>query len=122
MKKQEAMELLNKMGDGFEIKSKDGHFNVVKKTVEAPVAVLEKPEEKVIITIGDRVEPKPGFVDVKPVETGETLTIKQLAELLNLDIDTTYNTIRDKMNMQKNGSRWHFTPEQVNQVKEYLKK
>ena len=116
VRKQEALDLVNTLGEGYEVKNNDGHFKVVEKIETTTVEVDHPTIDQTELETPDTTEEQPG----------EILTFKQLAMKFNTDQDKLYWLVRKNVQVNKTGTgrtaRYCFTPENLQKIKELLNK
>ena len=122
VKKQEALDLVTELGEGYETRSNDGHFDVVEKATGKKVDLREKTKTELL----DKISQLPLVTEVTIKEIPQTngnLTLKEVAQALSVDLGEIYQLTYDKsITPNKVGKRYYFTPEDVEKVKQLLKK
>lgn len=128
MKKQEATEFIARAGQNYTTENNDGHYVILEKlTGRRITSVKNLPEEVVVKVFPEERGLTEEFIDVpaEEVEVNGRLTIKKLAEQLNIDPEEIYTAVRKNNRLGKSGghrgSRYYFTPEDAKKIKELLK-
>lgn len=136
VKKQEALDLVTKLGESYETRSNDGHYDVVEKTTgkkvtNMPLAKVKPNEFRGLPVVKGKTvtfmeAPVKEVTDTTEEQPGESLTLKKLALKLNIDPEEIYQLVRKNNSIGKSGthkgSRYYFMPEDVEKVKQLLKK